>query len=89
MGKTGPLWQFDSIGEIRVRQDAALDIGESHPVKVLTKNFKFNSNSLIKLIKVVLRSWYEKNKHIYPASRWEAFVPGKQYKRTIDDLSTI
>lgn len=71
MGKTGPLWQFDSIGEIRVRQDAALDIGESHPVKV------------------VLRSWYEKNKHIYPASRWEAFVPGKQYKRTIDDLSTI
>ena len=23
--------------------------------------------------KVCLRSWYEKNKHIYPASRWEAF----------------
>ena len=34
MGKTGPLWQFESVGEIRVRQDAALDIGESHPVKV-------------------------------------------------------
>jgi protein FAM50 len=34
MGKTGPLWQFDSVGEIRVRQDAALDVGESHPVKV-------------------------------------------------------
>ncbi|CAK5029485.1 unnamed protein product [Meloidogyne enterolobii] len=59
MGKTGPLWQFESVGEIRVRQDAALDVGESHPVKV------------------VLRSWYEKNKHIYPASRWEPFVPGK------------
>ena len=40
MGKTGPLWQFDSIGEIRVRQDAALDIGESHPVKVLIKNLE-------------------------------------------------
>lgn len=39
MGKTGPLWQFDSVGEIRVRQDAALDIGESHPVKV-----KINKN---------------------------------------------
>jgi len=71
MGKTGPLWQFDSIGEIRVRQDAAQDIGESHPIKV------------------VLRGWYEKNKHIYPASRWEAFVPGKEYRRTMDDLSTI
>ncbi|KAI1720281.1 XAP5, circadian clock regulator domain-containing protein [Ditylenchus destructor] len=57
--------------EIRVRQDAALDVGESHPVKV------------------VLRNWYEKNKHIYPASRWEPFVPNKEYKRTIDDLSTI
>ncbi|KAF7635127.1 UBIQUITIN_CONJUGAT_2 domain-containing protein [Meloidogyne graminicola] len=35
MGKTGPLWQFESVGEIRVRQDAALDVGESHPVKVV------------------------------------------------------
>jgi len=71
MGKTGPLWQFDCVGEIRVKQDAALDAGEAHPVKV------------------VLRSWYERNKHIYPASRWEAFVPKKEYKRTIDDLSDI
>uniref|UniRef100_A0A915EGQ2 Protein FAM50 homolog n=1 Tax=Ditylenchus dipsaci TaxID=166011 RepID=A0A915EGQ2_9BILA len=71
MGKTGPLYQFDAVGEIRVRQDAALDIGEAHPVKI------------------VLRSWYEKNKHIYPASRWEPFVPNKEYKNTIDDLSTI
>jgi hypothetical protein len=34
MGKTGPLWQFDAAGGIRLRQDAALDMGESHPVKV-------------------------------------------------------
>ncbi|CAJ0946391.1 unnamed protein product, partial [Mesorhabditis belari] len=39
--------------------------------------------------KVVLRSWYEKNKHIYPASRWEPFVPKKVYKHEIDDLETI
>ena len=25
--------------------------------------------------KVVMRSWYERNKHIFPASRWEAFDP--------------
>nr|CAD2179744.1 unnamed protein product [Meloidogyne enterolobii] len=62
MGKTGPLWQFESVGEIRVRQDAALDVGESHPVKV------------------VLRSWYEKNKHIYPASRWSLLCQEKFIK---------
>lgn len=71
MGKTGPLYEFDAAGEIRLRQDAAVDCGESHPAKV------------------VLRGWYEKNKHIYPASRWEAFVPNKEYRRTIDDLTTI
>ncbi|EJW89043.1 XAP5 protein [Wuchereria bancrofti] len=71
MGKTGPLYEFDAAGEIRLRQDAAVDCGESHPAKV------------------VLRSWYEKNKHIYPASRWEAFIPNKEYRRTIDDLTTI
>ena len=29
--------------------------------------------------KVVERRWYEKNKHIFPASRWEVFDPAKEY----------
>ena len=29
--------------------------------------------------KVVERSWYEKNKHIFPASRWEVYDPAKNY----------
>uniref|UniRef100_A0A7S0STR1 FAM50A/XAP5 C-terminal domain-containing protein n=1 Tax=Mantoniella antarctica TaxID=81844 RepID=A0A7S0STR1_9CHLO len=29
--------------------------------------------------KVVHRSWYEKNKHIFPASRWEMWDPLKDY----------
>ncbi len=29
--------------------------------------------------KVVDRRWYEKNKHIFPASVWEEFDPGKDY----------
>lgn len=29
--------------------------------------------------KVVHRSWYEKNKHIFPASRWEQWDPLKDY----------
>lgn len=71
MGKTGPLFVFDSASDVRIRQDAALDYGESHPAKI------------------VLRSWYEKNKHIYPASRWEPFVPSKKYGRNFDDLSDL
>lgn len=34
---------------------------------------------------MVLRSWYEKNKHIYPATRWEAFEPKKKYDITAED----
>jgi protein FAM50 len=36
--------------------------------------------------KVLLRSWYERNKHIFPASRWEAYDPSKSYEKyTIKD----
>lgn len=31
------------------------------------------------LTKVVDRRWYEKNKHIYPASTWEDFDPTRNY----------
>ncbi|KAK6621582.1 hypothetical protein RUM43_006916 [Polyplax serrata] len=38
--------------------------------------------------KVLLRSWYERNKHIFPASRWEPYDPTKTYdKYTIADKS--
>ncbi|KRZ62759.1 Protein FAM50 -like protein, partial [Trichinella nativa] len=71
MGKTGPLFEFDAAGELRIRQDALVDTAESHPAKV------------------VLRSWYERNKHIYPASRWEPFDPNKKYERNVEDLRTL
>lgn len=36
--------------------------------------------------KVLLRSWYERNKHIFPASRWDPYDPTKVYdKYTIKD----
>lgn len=39
--------------------------------------------------KVVLRSWYEKNKHIFPASRWEPYDPEKKWdKYTVSIFST-
>ncbi|CAF9916970.1 MAG: hypothetical protein HETSPECPRED_003061 [Heterodermia speciosa] len=31
--------------------------------------------------KVVDRRWYERNKHIFPASVWEEFDPGKDYSK--------
>ncbi|GBP03267.1 Protein FAM50 homolog [Eumeta japonica] len=31
--------------------------------------------------KVLLRSWYERNKHIFPASRWEPYDPTKTYAK--------
>jgi hypothetical protein len=34
MGKTGPLFEFDAAGDLRLRQDAALDAAESHPATV-------------------------------------------------------
>lgn len=33
------------------------------------------------LTKVVDRRWYEKNKHIFPASVWEEFDPAKDYPK--------
>lgn len=30
--------------------------------------------------KVVERHWYEKNKHIFPCSRWEVFDPEKKFE---------
>lgn len=39
--------------------------------------------------KVLLRSWYERNKHIFPASRWEPYDPTKTYEKyTISDKRT-
>ncbi|XP_071455275.1 protein FAM50 homolog [Hetaerina americana] len=36
--------------------------------------------------KVLLRHWYERNKHIFPASRWEPYDPTKSYdKYTVSD----
>lgn len=36
--------------------------------------------------KVLLRSWYERNKHIFPASRWEPYDPARTYEKyTISD----
>lgn len=40
--------------------------------------------------KVVLRTWYERNKHIFPASRWEPYDPEKHWdKYTVSAFVSI
>lgn len=40
--------------------------------------------------KVCLRSWYERNKHIFPASRWEPYDPEKKWdKYTVSDKEAV
>lgn len=39
--------------------------------------------------KVVERQWYDRNKHIFPASRWEVFDPGTSGKRVFISLLNI
>ena len=37
-------------------------------------------------IQICLRSWYDRNKHIFPASRWEPYNPEKEWtKYTVSD----
>lgn len=35
------------------------------------------------ITKVVDRRWYERNRHIYPASLWQEFEPEKDYVKEI------
>jgi protein FAM50 len=35
------------------------------------------------MTKVVDRRWYERNKHIYPASVWQEFEPDKDYSKEV------
>lgn len=62
-GKSGPLFNFAVVEDVRVVADAAREKEDAHASKV------------------VERRWYDRNKHIFPASRWELFDPTKKYDR--------
>lgn len=62
-GKSGPLFNFDVIEDVRVVADASKEKEDAHAAKV------------------VERRWYERNRHIFPASRWEVYDPSKKYER--------
>lgn len=62
-GKSGPLFNFDVVQDIRLVADANEEKEDAHAAKV------------------VERRWYERNRHIFPASRWELYDPTKKYAR--------
>lgn len=59
-GKSGPLFSFDVVEDVRVVSDANKEKTDAHAAKV------------------VERRWYERNRHIFPASRWTTFDPKKK-----------
>ena len=66
-GKSGPLFKFDVSSDIQFGAAAAAD----------ARVERDDSHPG----KVVDRRWYERNKHIFPASRWENWDPAKNYSR--------
>lgn len=56
-GKSGPLFVFEVVEDVRLSTDHR---EEAAPVESHPG-------------KVVERRWYEANKHVFPASRWELF----------------
>jgi protein FAM50 len=60
-GKSGPLFNFDVVEDVRLVSDAKKEKEDAHAAKV------------------VERRWYERNRHIFPASRWVTFDPKARY----------
>lgn len=63
-GKSGPLFNFDVVDDIRLVSDASKEKQDAHAAKV------------------VERRWYDRNRHIFPASRWTTFDPKKKVRLT-------
>jgi hypothetical protein len=54
-----------------------LELKKMNLIQVTVLGFFFYLQCLLVVIlgKVCERRWYEKNKHIFPASRWEIYDP--------------
>ena len=66
---------FDFSAEPPPKREDATDRPEVPPMEGLKDNPVFT--------KVVDRRWYERNKHIFPASTWQDFDPDKDYTSEI------
>ena len=76
---------FEYSGTAEIKDSSETDIVESAPllrVPGQKKDKLEGHNDDPTLTKVVDRRWYEKNKHIYPASVWKEFKAGKEFEES-------
>ncbi|XP_072812087.1 protein FAM50A isoform X4 [Vicugna pacos] len=79
---------------VKVSRSGAAHVHQGGPNHTPRPLFNFDVHDDVRLLsdatvekdeshagKVVLRSWYEKNKHIFPASRWEPYDPEKKWDK--------
>ena len=69
--KTPPTEDSDPLRTAAARAEASRAIPETNTLE--------GANDDPNLTMVVDRRWYERNKHIYPASTWQDFDPEKDY----------
>ena len=95
--KGRPLFDYQSSMELSKAASALEEREAEHnPLSIPAKSaYKDNSqltptDDLLEgakddptFTKVVDRRWYERNKHIFPASTWEEFEPSKNYSNAI------
>merc|ERR1712194_405524 len=69
-------------GNVLFEQEAAKP-GSAAPGQRVEEDRSVNPNSFP--AKIVLRSWYERHKHVYPQNKWVTYEPGKtQYSSARD-----
>lgn len=76
-GKTGPLFVFDVEEDVRLYADTRVQKeevsrggmgGEGEASRASVSIFVVSQSHPGKIVE---RRWYERNKHVFPASRWE------------------
>lgn len=89
-GKSGPLFNFDVHDDVRL---GPIDSRVEKDGKVISRaataafflmttlisRFRVTIASESHPGKVIERRWYERNKHIFPASRWQFYDPAEEY----------
>ncbi|KIW34156.1 uncharacterized protein PV07_00952 [Cladophialophora immunda] len=76
------LFEYSGTADIRESGSVGQDVDASALLRVPGKKQEAleGHNDDPTRMKVVDRRWYERNKHIYPASVWKEFKAGKEFE---------
>ena len=73
-GKSGPLFDFGVFDETLNQDNSEAMQQFCKPADIREERVESHAG------KIIERQWYDKNKHVFPASRWEMYDPTKSYK---------